>query len=75
MPATVTLAVALTVLAPALCLLEARHVYRAGLFTVTLRTDRITSPVNVSSTDAPEIWKKRVGEEKDDRRVTKQTTN
>lgn len=58
-PATVTLAVALTVLAPALCLLEARHVYRAGLFTVTLRTDRITSPIKVSSTDAPEIWRKK----------------
>lgn len=58
-PATVTLAVALTVLAPALCLLEARHVYRAGLFTVTLRTDRITSPIKVSSTDAPEIWEKK----------------
>lgn len=56
-PATVILAVALTVLAPALCVLEARQVYRAGLFTVTLRMDRITSPTKVSSTDAPEIWK------------------
>lgn len=57
MPVTVTLAVALTVLAPALCRLEARHVNSDGLFTVTLRTDWITSPVNVSSTDAPDIWK------------------
>lgn len=58
-PATVTLAVALTVLAPALCLLEARHVYRAGLLAVSLRTDRITSPTRVSSTDEPEIWKEK----------------
>lgn len=57
-PATVTLAVALTVLTPALCLLEARQVYRAGLFTVTFRMDWITSPDNVSSTDAPEICEK-----------------
>lgn len=59
-PATVTLAVALTVLAPAVCLLEARQVYRAGLFTVTLRTDRTTSPANVSSTDASEIWRRTI---------------
>lgn len=55
MPATVTLALALTVLAPALCLLDARQVYRAGLLTVAFRTDWITSPDRVSSTDAPEI--------------------
>lgn len=60
-----TFAVALTVLAPALCLLEARHVYRAGLVTVTFRTESITSPTNVSSTEAPEIWRKMTLRQKD----------
>lgn len=55
-----TFAVALTVFAPALCLLEARQVYRAGLVTVTLRTESITSPTSVSSTEAPEIWRKKM---------------
>lgn len=54
-----TLALALTVLAPALCLLDARQVYRAGLLTVTFSTDWITSPDRVSSTEAPEICGRR----------------
>lgn len=61
MPATVTLALALKVLAPALCLLDARQVYRAGLLTLTFRMDWITSPHRVSSTDAPEICERRDG--------------
>lgn len=55
LPATVTLALALTVLAPALCLLEARQVYRVGLLALTFSSDWITSPDRTSSTDASEI--------------------
>lgn len=56
LPVTVTLALFLTVFAPPLCLLEATHVYKADLVTLILRTDCITSPTKVSSTEAPETW-------------------
>lgn len=58
LPATVTLALALTVLAPALCLLEARQVYRAGLLALTFSSDWITSPDRTSSTDASVICRR-----------------
>lgn len=55
LPEMVTLAVALAMLAPPLGRLVARQVYRAGLFTTTRRMEATTSPMIVSSTEAPEI--------------------